>query len=500
MKKNKKKWIIILSAAFLAAILAFLLIFKPFGKKTIDVYPVSEIVMNDYSDSFSEMTGSVRAEGFQSIRLSSTQTVNEIYVQKGQHVEAGDALLSYDTTLTDIAIEKANLDVQKKKLELEKAYAELNEINSLVPSSEVLVEPDNSWIHYDPVTTPYLLTGTGTEDDPMYFVIDNTNLFSTSFFRELLPEGTEKLFVVLLIREHNAVNGKIEESFGFEIYCTEEDFSFKPFEPVIPESIIHYDQPEEPYYEHEGSDYTAAEIVLMRSQQEAKIRDLELHIQVSQLEYEKKVKESSDNVVRAVTAGTVKLVRDPEAASQSGEPVIQISAGGGFYVDVAVGELMLDTVRPGMKVSVSKWDGGDSMTGTVESVSDMPVDNNGYFSGSGNQNVSYYPLTISIPEDAPLAEGDMLTVTADDNTAAGSSFYIENMFLLRENGKTYVFVKGENDRLEKREVQPGKDLYGSETEIKEGLTKDDLIAFPYGKNVKAGAPVRIESASSLYNY
>ena len=46
----------------------------------------------------------------------------------------------------------------------------------------------------------------------------------------------------------------------------------------------------------------------------------------------------------------------------------------------------------------------------------------------------------------------------------------------------------------------GKALWGSYTEILSGLTVDDLIAFPYGKNVKQGAPTEEGDVSSLYSY
>ena len=44
----------------------------------------------------------------------------------------------------------------------------------------------------------------------------------------------------------------------------------------------------------------------------------------------------------------------------------------------------------------------------------------------------------------------------------------------------------------------GKALWGSYTEILEGLTAEDYIAFPYGKLVVAGAPTREGDLSELY--
>ena len=63
-----------------------------------------------------------------------------------------------------------------------------------------------------------------------------------------------------------------------------------------------------------------------------------------------------------------------------------------------------------------------------------------------------------------------------------------------------VYVKGADGLLEKRYVSTGKSLWGSYTEILSGLTSEDLIAFPYGKNVKAGAETREADISELYGY
>ena len=69
-----------------------------------------------------------------------------------------------------------------------------------------------------------------------------------------------------------------------------------------------------------------------------------------------------------------------------------------------------------------------------------------------------------------------------------------------KRGRSYVFVQGKNGRLEKRYVTVGKSLWGSYTEIRSGLSETDYIAFPYGKNVKEGAPTVEGDRNDLYNY
>ena len=57
---------------------------------------------------------------------------------------------------------------------------------------------------------------------------------------------------------------------------------------------------------------------------------------------------------------------------------------------------------------------------------------------------------------------------------------------------------GADGKLEKRFVQTGKSLWGSYMEILSGLSEEDMVAFPYGKNVKPGAVAQEGDLSDLY--
>ena len=81
-----------------------------------------------------------------------------------------------------------------------------------------------------------------------------------------------------------------------------------------------------------------------------------------------------------------------------------------------------------------------------------------------------------------------------------SGIYLENPFLRTEQGKSYVYLRGEDGLLEKRYVTTGRSLWGNYTEILDGLTAEDFVAFPYGKHVKAGAQTLESDISALYSY
>jgi hypothetical protein len=134
--------------------------------------------------------------------------------------------------------------------------------------------------------------------------------------------------------------------------------------------------------------------------------------------------------------------------------------------------------------------------GKVESLGDYPSAD-GYWNGMGNPSASYYPFRVFVEESADLQSGSYVSIIFSAGSAE-QGVYLENPFLRTENGISYVYVRGEDGTLEKRQVVTGKSLWGSYTQILEGLTEEDFIAFPYGKNIKPGAPTEESDLSALY--
>ena len=115
----------------------------------------------------------------------------------------------------------------------------------------------------------------------------------------------------------------------------------------------------------------------------------------------------------------------------------------------------------------------------------------------GNTNSSYYPVYIQLDDSGNLTDQSSVSVELQSDEEQ-SDLYLESGFILKENGKSYVYVQGEDGKLEKRQVTIGKSLGGYYTQIKSGLTGDDWIAFPYGKNVKEGAATQQADTSELW--
>lgn len=232
------------------------------------------------------------------------------------------------------------------------------------------------------------------------------------------------------------------------------------------------------------------------------VKEQEVNLKVAKLKLDKKLAELGDGNVYAEFDGTVKTVRDPDEAYNNSEAVVELSGGGGYYVTGTLSEMDLGSVQVGDSVSISSWMTGAACEGTIVSIDDYPTSNGNNW-GDGNSNVSYYPFKVFVTEDANLQPNDYVDIQYQKDTSAeesGSSLYLQSMFIRTDNGKSYVMARGDDGRLEQRWVQTGRDLWGSYTQIRGGLTIDDYVAFPYGRDVVEGAHTQEATTDQLYNY
>ncbi len=257
-------------------------------------------------------------------------------------------------------------------------------------------------------------------------------------------------------------------------------------EPDISEDPVIPDTPDLPSKE---------EVTKQIKEKEQKIKDLDLSKRSAELELKKLKKKVGDGVIKSTVEGVVKEATDEASAKNENKPVVSVVGEEGFYVTGRVGETMLDQIKEGMTATVMSWQSGESYEATVTGVGNSPVSD---YSTGENQNQSFYPFTLVIHGDANLSNGESVNLSMD-GIAAGSdgSIYLEKMFVREEGNRYYVYKRGDNGRLTKQYVEVGKNMYNS-LEITSGLTMDDLIAFPYGRDVKEGA--KTQEADTLYDY
>ena len=244
--------------------------------------------------------------------------------------------------------------------------------------------------------------------------------------------------------------------------------------------------------------YTAEEILDMQKQCYAIIKEQNEKLKLAETEYNVMQRELGDGNIYAEIDGKVVSLLTEEEARQQKQPLIKVSGGGGFYIEGSVSELEKEKLKIGQEVNVNDWSSGGMYTGEVVSIGDFPLDNDNW-NGMGNPTASYYPFKAFVGEDADLQAGSYVSMSYS-TASAEQGIYLEKAFVRTEKGNSYIFVRGTDGRLEKRNVKVGKVLWGSYYEILSPLGEEDCLAFPYGKNVKPGAPTVESDLSTLYSY
>lgn len=309
-----------------------------------------------------------------------------------------------------------------------------------------------------------------------------------------------KIYVVFEVHEYNNSRGDKLDFWQIEFTRKEDNtIAFRigtPAENYDGSEIIIDDGGDTPIYY--GPQYTWSEIQEMKDEKAEEIRDLGLEVRIETVKYEKLQMEMQTGLITATVDGVVKMLQDPDVALRTNTPMCVISGGGGYYIVGTLNELELATVHVGQMVKVTSWMNYAELEAEIVEISEYPT-TNGWSWSNGNTNVSYYPFTVYVSDDANLQEGEYVSIqyTASE---ASRGFYLQNPFILQEGSKCYVYVANEENILEKREVTVGRALWGSYMEILSGVTMEDRIAFPYGKNVVDGAPAEDKCIEDLYSY
>lgn len=247
-----------------------------------------------------------------------------------------------------------------------------------------------------------------------------------------------------------------------------------------------------------GTSYggTAAEIQQQIKDKEKEIRGYQLDIKEANLEIKDIQKKLNNQTIKSTLNGVVKTVGDPEKESNDGKPLIQVVSSEGLYVQGTVSESKMNKLKVGATLSGYSYDNGVSFTAEVREISPYPSDN-----GQDGANASSYPFTAYIADASGLSNNSWAELTLlDEGDGQGQGIYLEKPFVRTENGQYYVMKDDGTGHLTKQIVQVGGIQYGSSYQITGGLSMDDKITFPYGKDVREGAKTEEGTLDDLYNY
>lgn len=248
--------------------------------------------------------------------------------------------------------------------------------------------------------------------------------------------------------------------------------------------------------EDPGSPLTREEAIKI---QENRIASLKLDIQESNINITKLEKKVSRKVVYSKLDGTVAYVGDPLTGISTGNAFIRIRSKDGYYVRGSVSELMLDEVKEGTILNCTSYESG-TFQAEVMDVSDYPVSSDSYF-GEGNPNVSYYTYSATITDKSlHISDQEWITVNLQTSAAGDKGIVLSKAFVRTENGTSYVYVD-DNGVLKKQVINVGATVDGGYSVlVTGGITREDKIAFPYGKLAQDGIKTKTGTLDQMYGY
>ena len=252
----------------------------------------------------------------------------------------------------------------------------------------------------------------------------------------------------------------------------------------------------------EGGTYTKEELAEAVQRQEERLADLRLDLKQSELKIRSTEKAVEEGAVLAKISGVVKKSGDPSNPPGDGSAFLQVASTEGMYIRGGISELLLDQIREGDLVNVSAGQSGTCCQAEIREISPYP-DESGMFSGIyGAVSASMYPFIAYVSEGG----GTLISQEWVQMDAAGSgmeqpsdALYLWKAFILEEEGRQYVYLRDEKGKLRKREITTGR-RSGEGYEVLSGVSWEDWLAFPYGKEVRNGASTREGAMSELYGY
>ncbi len=366
--------------------------------------------------------------------------------------------------------------------------------------------------------------GTGTKEEPYYYLCKKDVKIQGAFLNQIAGYGTsdtkekEPVYCILEVRDKDDKDGfliaalcldgsKITQLAAPEKWYLTHLGTYTEEEPQIPdeenpdgddgeEFPDDWDFMEEIPQDDIIEGYTQDELNKAITEKKKEIKTAELDIRGSSLKIQNVEKKLENQTVESILNGVVKKVGDPGKGEVDGEAFLVVESSEGSYVKGLADEYQLQQLQPGSVLTGFSYESGLPIEAEVKEISNFPSSNNMY--GYGRE-VSYYPFTAYIKNSDGLKNMEGVSLDLPSETENPAGLYISKEYVRNKDGKDFVYVEGKDHRLERRNVQVGKNFYGSMLEIKNGLTEEDHIAFPYGKKVKEGVKVRRAAIEDLYS-
>ena len=473
--------------------------------ETEEATDITEVIPDEDSESSHQTWGDINLKIPDSIKLNSEQ----LGIDKSQWSERWAAYApNYFMEIADIQTSDTDASAT---IVINMTYTKPADdpLIKLNPISELTWEHG---VNTENGTGMRAYKGSGTSDDPYVFFVKDGVKITNTFVNWVLgfnSEGTERIgdgyYVRLEIRESDTITGAFIRSIDLDgtiltdhgygpgtYWIFNSETGITKYEEEVPDDGS-FDPGGDPGWgnDNDGSTYTAEELAQAIAEKKLEIQKLKLDERQANLKLKNYNKQMEESTVVSAVDGYVKSIN-----GSGDDAYMVVDSENGLYVKTTVGELELENIAVDEVINCSSWDTGAVFTAKITEIDAFPAseDSSDYYGSSGNVNSSNYPVLAVIDEETAenLSEYESVSVNYPSaSTTDSNSVYIEKAYIRSENGQSYVYIADENGKLKKQYVRTGGTLWGYYIEVKQGLSTDDQIAFPYGKAVKEGAAVKL---------
>ncbi|MBR1863562.1 MAG: biotin/lipoyl-binding protein [Ruminococcus sp.] len=251
--------------------------------------------------------------------------------------------------------------------------------------------------------------------------------------------------------------------------------------------------------------YTRKQIQNLIVKQENEVKSLELQLKQAKFDLETAKKRKRDGKVVAEIDGVVKKIGkasdgtvesdvipgedEYEEPTADDKAFAVIEGEGGIEAVFLISEMNLPKVPIGTKVYVSSWGSSASGVGEVTKIDQDPFSYNNYIWGENPTN-STFMVHAKMEDGSDFNINDGIMVSLEQNMggeeSGSSSVYMPIHYVRQEGGDYYIMKADADGKLKKQYIKVGQEYGGRLIEVKGGLSMDDKICFPYGKDVKEG--------------
>lgn len=232
---------------------------------------------------------------------------------------------------------------------------------------------------------------------------------------------------------------------------------------------------------------------------QAQINQLNYDASAKQLEIDRQASSMKNAIVYSPMAGIIKDVKSDdknasnsssgdtssysEGSSDAQNAFITIMANGQYRVKGTGDEMTLGTLSEGSPVIIrSRLDENITWNGMISQIDrEHPEGNKGNdYYDSGADRATKYPFYVELESIDGLMLGQHVYIENDyGQGAAKEGVWLYDFYIIREDGKCYVWVETANGRIEKREIILGEfDDQMLSYEVTAGLSLEDYVAYP----------------------